>query len=208
MKNIVFDIYKQYLVQRAGVEGRPFRLPKSPKTLEARSDYKLFMGLNLLLTEKNMTLKELETFMVVARNYLKNDFYIGEILQYYDEIYKQFSETKPTQLKDTLFKIRDSFRNIESHAILNNMRSLDEMRVGNPPKLLKLWKGGKVCDIVAVYLMDINTIKRKSWFKVYCNELNQRSNKIKAILTYNEKVKIYLDKKLVKLNKTMKAFEK
>lgn len=208
MSNIL-ELYKTYLVQKATQEGRPFRLPKNEDTLVNRKDYKLFLGLLKLLNDSKLEVKSYRHFMQSAREHLQGEFYISSILEYYPVIYKEFSEKKSDQLWIPLLKeIKNSFEKLEEYVIINNIRSLDEMNIGNPPTVLKMWKEGVIKDIVVVYILNLEMLKRKSWFKVYCAGLYQNINKLKSMITYNSEIKECLIIETEKLNDIMKAFVK
>jgi hypothetical protein len=204
----LLEIYKQYLVQMAYQEGRPFRLPKTDATLLKRTDYRLFRGLQKELNSEEIEKREINKFMETARRHLKGELYIGSILQYFDAILKEYKSSKEPQWSELLGQIKSGFTTIEEYAIMNNKRTIASMNIGNPSPLLKMWKSGKVCDALLVYIIDINTIRNKGWFKVYCGSLNQNLSKVKSIIQYNEEVKYELEKGLVRLNKSLKAFEK
>ena len=59
-----FDIYKEYLINVAKKEGRPFRLPKDESKFIERPDYTLFYGLMKELEKKDIkSLKDMKEFM-------------------------------------------------------------------------------------------------------------------------------------------------
>jgi hypothetical protein len=205
----ILEIYKEYLIQKAFQDGRPFRLPKSDATLLKRTDYKLFCGLHKALQTSKITKKrEQKIFMETARLHLKSEFYIGEILQYFDAIHAEYLDTKEPDWSELYKEIKNGYKKIEEYAIINDKRTIESMNIGNPSPLLKMWKSRKVCDVLLVYVIDINTIRNKAWFKVYCGSLNQSLSKIKSIIAHNEEVKHELEKGLVKLNASLKAFAK
>lgn len=207
--NNVLELYKNYLIQKATQEGRPFRLPKNSNTLVDRKDYKLFLGLLKRLTDSEVEYRSYKHFMRAAREHLQGEFYISSILEYYDVIYKEFSESKEDQSWCNLIKkIKNSFKKLEEYVIINNIRTVEEMNIGNPPIILKMWKEGKVEDIVLVYMLNLDALKRKSWFKVYCSGLYQNINKLKSMIAYNPEIKECLIIEMETLNDIMKAFVK
>lgn len=203
----ILDLYKDYLVQKAFQDGRPFRLPKTDKTLIQRTDYKLFVGLKKELNESGVTNKPEQTrFMETARAHLRGEFYIGNVLEYYNAIYKEYMDTREPDWEETLKEIKSGYKTIEEYAIMNNKRTIESMNIGSPSPLLKMWKSSKVNDLLLVYVIDINTIRSKAWAKVYCGALLQRLSKLKSITVHNTEVKQALEKGLVKLNRNLKAF--
>jgi hypothetical protein len=85
-----FDLYKSYLVKVAEIEGRPFRLPKSTKTLEERSDCSFFVVLSNKLKEKEISdRKNIDKFMSVASDTIE-DFHISNFVDSFEQLVQKY----------------------------------------------------------------------------------------------------------------------
>ena len=157
-----FDIYKEYLINVAKKEGRPFRLPKDESKFIERPDYTLFYGLMKELEKKDIkSLKDMKEFMSNARWYLENSFYIRHIVDNVEFIikYQQNNENKETMKFDSFAIIKKSFETLTETCLLENIK-YENINIGSPSLLLKLWKKGKVDKVTTVYLGDLKDYKQ------------------------------------------------
>jgi hypothetical protein len=194
----VFILYKAYLVKVAEREGRPFRLPKNTKTLEERSDLSFFIVLEKKLKEKQVTQKKkIETFLEVSSKELES-FHVTDIVDNFDRLYAKYKDYKEDTTVETQRKIKVAFDNLINYCIINNIESENDLKKGNPPTILKLWKEGGLDDRVLISIFDLSKIKSKPWFRVYCGELASKYKKLATNINNNIHLSSFIEGELVR----------
>jgi hypothetical protein len=182
MANNLLTIYREYLVQVAERECRPFRLPKSTDSLEKRNDYSFFLVLEKKLDDEGFDKMAIKRFMKVCQEKL-GDFHISYIVDDFDELLATYKTTKIGSAEDEEIKIKKAFDFLAEYSIINNINTIEELGNGSPPTILKLWKGGKIGDLVVVKLFDLSQIRKKVWARAYCGKLLTSNAKLKQEVT-------------------------
>jgi hypothetical protein len=201
---LLFESYKQYLVKIAEKEGRPFRLPKNLNSLEGRSDSSFFYVFSDKLRSKNIfEQRRIAVFLEVAYRQLQN-FHITDIVQSFDELYEAFKNYKEDTQVEVQRKIKKAFDNLIEYCIINKVSSEGQLFEGSPPLILKLWKQGKLDERVLVMIYDLNKVKSKTWFRVYCGDLASRFNKVKKNINSNVHLSSFIEGELVKFKTIFK----
>jgi hypothetical protein len=196
--NITFDLYKSYLVKVAEKEGRPFRLPKTTKTLEGRSDYSFFVVLGKKLNDKDITTrKKIDKFLEVACNILES-FHISDVVDSFERVQEEYKSIKEDTPRDTEKKIKVAFDKLINYCIINSVKDEQELLKGSPPIIMKLWKEGKLDERVLVSVFDIRKIKRKPWFRAYCGDLASRFSKLEKSINSNVHLSSFIEGELVR----------
>jgi len=136
VNNTVFNLYRSFLVKIAEREGRPFRLPKSIKTLEERPDVSFFYVLDKKLRTNDITKKpKVDLFMGIAINELQCR-HISDIVDNFNDIFCKFKEYKEDTFTDTKKKIKIAFDNLIKYCIINDIENEEELKRGNPPMIM------------------------------------------------------------------------
>lgn len=175
-----FTVYKIYLIQLAKRMGRPFCVPKEYKALMERNDYKLFMFLSDKLKNNGIySEKQINKFFECAGE-ITLEYYVVDFLKDFDRIIELFKNKKEITQDERLLKIKKSFDYLKEYCLLNNVKDLNELCVGNPPIILKLWKNNKIMAEVLAVTFDCESIKKKTWYRIYCGNLQQNINKIRG----------------------------
>jgi hypothetical protein len=194
----VFTVYRFYLTQLAEREGRYFKIPKAFKTLEDRNDFSSFCVLAGKLQTNGITEHAaLATFMECASTCMPH-FYIINILTEFDTLLLNFKAFKRIEVT-RVDRIKKAFDSLKEYAILNNMKSMDEFKKGEPPILLKLWKGGHIDEATLVFLLDFESLKKKTWYIAYCGNLAGKVSKIKKDINSDVYIASTLEGELLKL---------
>lgn len=195
---LLFESYKQYLIKIAEKEGRPFRLPKNTKTLENRSDYSFFIVFSdKLRSKKIFEQKRIAMFLEVAYKQLQS-FHISDIVQSFDELYEAFKNYKEDTDLEVKRKIKLAFDNLIEYCMINKVSREDQLYEGSPPLILKLWKQGHLEERVLVMLYDLNKVKQKTWFRVYCGDLASRYSKVKKNINSNVHLFSFIESETVR----------
>ena len=204
-----FQVYKQYLVQVAVKEGRPFAIPKSTETFEARTDKSFFYALCKMLKKDDVDRSKLALFMETACNNMTY-FHISNVVTDYEDLYKKFKMVKPKTKKDEYIAIKIAFDRIKEYAIINKLQ-MEDLEKGSPPILLKLWKKwerentqGRIGDEVIVTLLDFNKLKKKSWYRIYCGGIIPRLKQIQDKLKNDVDLNSFIECELLKINSELK----
>jgi len=193
-----FTIYKQYLVQLASLEGRPFSLPKTNVTMLERSDSHFFYALTKKLKDKAITnTKQITVFMETARK-TETDFHISDVVKNFQVIWDKYKLIKEDTTKETKNKIKKAFEFLTEYCIINDINRYEDLLKGSPPVLLKLWKRGSVDERVLISLFDFDKIKRKPWYRVYCGDLVPRIGRISKQIGNNVELSSFIEGELVK----------
>lgn len=173
-----FEVYKQYLIQIANKESRPFRLPKTNISLLERTDQSFFFVLMKKLTSKGIkNKKQIAVFMESARKYLPT-FHISDVVDNFESIWENYKAVKEDSVDEAKIKIKKAFEYLKEYSIINGIESYEDLLKGSPPVLLKLWKRGSVDERVLVSLFDFETVKRKPWYRIYCGDLVPKLKRI------------------------------
>lgn len=195
---LTFDLYKSYLVKVAEREGRPFRLPKTSKTLEERSDFSFFVVLANKLKEKNIVdRKKMDKFLQVSCNTLEV-FHVTDIVDSFERVYEEYKSVKEDTQIEIEKKIKVAFDNLINHCIINSVKDEQELLKGSPPTILKLWKEGRLDERVLVSIFDLGKIKSKPWFRAYCGDLASRYSKLEKNINSNVHLSSFIEGELVK----------
>jgi len=200
-----FQVYKQYLVQVAVKEGRPFALPKSVDTFEKRTDKSFFYVLAKKLNADGVKINKLTQYMEVACSKLTY-FHITDIINNYKEILEAFKTIKEHTKEDDIKGIKIAFDFLKEYSIINNI-TLDDLKKGSPPTILKLWKQGRIHDLALVALLDFNQIKKKSWYRIYCGKIIPKLKSLESRLKNDVELNSYIECELVKINSILKIKE-
>jgi hypothetical protein len=202
MANNLLIIYKEYLVKVASRECRPFRLPKNLNSLEKRNDYSFFLVLEKKLSENGIKSKyQITKFMTISDEYLQ-EFHISDIVLKFDEILEEYKNHKEETDEEYRLRIKKSFDKLAEYCIMNGINNIEDLNMGSPSVLLKLWKGGKIDDVVVIKLFDLSRISKKSWAKAYCGDLLNSFRKKQAEIQ-NGIHSSFLEHERVKFNKTI-----
>jgi hypothetical protein len=180
VENFTFTVYCNYLAFVAEKNGRPFCLPKRRETLEQRTDYSFFCVLASKLSKNGIKAPYLIKRFFDYSSKKMTSFYVKDFVQCFDEAIVEFQKVKDIDINkvDYFLEIKKSFDNLREYAIIRKIEKFDDLVVGEPPALLKLWKGGKVHEAALVYMLDFKKLKEKAWFKIYCGDLSNKINKI------------------------------
>jgi hypothetical protein len=198
VNKLTFDLYKSYLVKIAEKEGRPFRLPKTSKTLEERSDFSFFIVLGKKLNEKDIKdRKKIDKFLAVACSTLEG-FHVTDIVDSFERVLEEYKNVKEDTKIETEKKIKVAFDNLINHCIINSVKDERELLKGSPPTILKLWKEGKLDERVLVKIFDLKKIKSKPWFRAYCGDLASRFSKLEKNINSNVHLSSFIEGELVK----------
>ena len=200
-KDILYKVYDAYLREVAKIEKRGCRPPKSLEALYERNDCNFFYVLEkMLLRNKISNTSEIRMFMETANDNLLT-FNMLEIVADFDKIIKKYNEfIKYNSTEEKIKRVKLTVAFLEEYVIINKLKSWDELRVGNPPLILKLWKEDKVDEIVLAKIFDFDLVKKKTWYKIYCKQI---SRKIKSIIDENNKNSLLMstmDAELIKLH--------
>jgi hypothetical protein len=202
MEKLVSLIYRSYLANLAKKENRPFRIPKDIMgSLEKRNDYRLFYGVSKRFIEDKI---QVDRFMSCAYDHLSNNFYIAEILNEY-KIIKQIydSYTIGSDKEKKIKEIKKAFQFLEEYCIMKGVKDGNELLKGNPPLILKFWKEKKINSITLISLFDINTIRKKSWSKLYAGQLISNYGVLSKQIDECELIQEALRNGFVKLSKVL-----
>jgi hypothetical protein len=97
---LLFKVYKSYIVKVAEKEGRAFRLPKDMSTLEKRTDLSFFIVLTDKLKEKKIyAMPTIQRFLDVAMSELR-DFHVSDIVENFDNLHEVYKNVKEDNLSD------------------------------------------------------------------------------------------------------------
>jgi hypothetical protein len=202
-KEMTFELYKQYLVQIATKEGRPFRLPKNVSALDKRTDASFFYALQKKLEQNGVSDKrKIQLFMETACKKL-SVFHISDILDGFEEVFNTFKNTKEDGLKEKKEKILKAFVYLKEYSIINNINTYEDLTKGSPPILLKLWKQGKLDDRVIVTLIDFNMMKKKPWYRIYCGALIPKIKNISDEIRNNVHLVSLIESELLKFKQAL-----
>ena len=180
MGNSLLSIYQEYLVQVAERECRPFRLPKNTSSLEKRNDYSFFLVLEKKLADNDVeTRPQLKRFMKIAGEEI-GDFHISYVVDDFDKLLKTYKTKKVGTDEDEKVRIKKAFDFLAEFCIMNRINTIEELAIGSPPTILKLWKEGKIGELIVVKLFDLSQIRKKVWARAYCGELLSRMSKLKT----------------------------
>jgi hypothetical protein len=180
MANSILSIYREYLVNVAERECRPFRLPKNTNSLEKRNDYPFFIVLEKKCREEGISsIQDIKNFMKIFNDKLP-EFHISYIVSDFETMYEHYKKYKPDTDEKKKIKIKKAFDFLAEYCIINNINNYEDLFKGSPPTILKLWKGGKIDDRLVVKLFDLSRIKNKPWARAYCGTLLSRMLKIQA----------------------------
>lgn len=200
-----FQVYKQYLVQVAIKEGRPFALPKTTDSFEKRTDKSFFYVLTKKLNNDGVKINRLSQFMETACDKLSY-FHITDVINNYDEIYEIFKNKKENTIEEERKSLKIAFDFLKEYVIIKGV-TLEDLKIGSPPVLLKLWKQGRLNDIIIVALLDFNKIKKKSWYRIYCGKIIPKLKTIESRLQNDVELNSFIECELVKINSFLKIKE-
>jgi hypothetical protein len=201
---ILFHVYKQYLVQIASKEGRPFRLPTSITSLEKRTDAPFFYVLKDKLIKHGIKkYSDITRFFELAVKQL-HTFHITDIIDNFNDLYEVYNKTKnDNTLEAKKNKIKKAFAFLTEYAIIKDINTYEDLLKGSPPILLKLWKQGKLDDRMIVTLIDFDKIKKKVWYRIYCGEIASKINRLKDEIGANVELVSTIENELLKLKQTL-----
>jgi hypothetical protein len=204
VNKLTFDLYKSYLVKVAEKEGRPFRLPKTTKTLEERTDCSFFIVLGKKLKEKDISSrKQMDKFMDVACNALES-FHVTDLVDSFETLYESYKNVKEDTKVEIEKKIKVAFDNLIDYCIINSVKDEQELLKGSPPTILKLWKTGKLDERILVSMFDLRKIKNKPWFRAYCGDLASRFIKLEKNINSNVHLSSFIEGELVRFKTIFK----
>jgi len=197
--DFLLSLYKEYLISLATREGRPFNLPKSILTLKERSDFILFITLSYNMKNHNITTdKKIKKFMEIAEKHVTDNFHVSNINKDFEDIIKKYTSKKDKTENDELLEIKKSFDFLEETCLIEKMKYNDLFK-GNPPPILKYWKEEKITDVVLLFMFDIEKMKKKTWFKIYCNDLIFKSKTILKNINTNVNLYSFLESEQLRL---------
>lgn len=203
MSDILFDVYTQYLINMAIKEGRPFQVPKGLTTLEKRRDKSFFYVLENKFKKEGIKERyQISLFLEIARDMLVN-FHISDVVTKFDEIKSVFFDHKEDTVDDKKKKIKIAFAFLQEYCIINNINKYENLLKGNPPVLLKLWKSKKIDERAIIVMFDLEKVKKKTWYRIYCNELITKSKKIQQELKTNIDLLSFIETELVKFKNSL-----
>lgn len=198
----ILTLYQEYLIKLAAIENRPYCLPKTLDSLQRNmSNFNMFLRLKGCLDKNQITQREtIKKFMNCAESVLGGDFSVVTLLGKFDEIITVFEKYDKRSFYD-ISVITSGLNYIQEYCLVNNIKDEKDLYVGNPSVIVKLWKQKAIDDVLLVYLIDIDDVKKKKWFSIYCRELNNVKIKdIKKRLS-EEKVRLTLEEGLKILKK-------
>lgn len=180
---MAFQVYKEYLVSMALIEGRPYTLPRTTESFEQRPDCKLFFRLWHLLQERKFGTKNaIKKFFVYSRACLKQNQHVSDLIDNVDAIIKYGEENyKVEGRQDMVHKINKSFGYLEEYCLLKKIKFAD-LYIGTPSIILKEWKAKKIDDITGNFLVDLNKMKKEAWFKIFGKDLIASSKGVKTLV--------------------------
>lgn len=204
VERFTFLVYKRYLVKLSDIEGRPFRLPKNTETFTQRNDKRFFDVLARRFKEDNIkeTIK-IDKFLRASEERLES-FHISHIVTDYDDIKKTYESYKEESVSEKQKKIKKQFDFLIDYCIINKVKSEDDLKKGYPPMILKIWKEKKIDDIVLVSVFDLNSIKKKTWFKIYLGKLSNQFTKLLKDINTNVHLNSFIESELLRFKTVFK----
>lgn len=193
----ILTLYQEYLIKLAAIENRPYCLPKTLDSLQRNmTNFNMFLKLKGCLDKNHITQREtIKKFMNCAESVLGGDFSVVSILGKFDDIIEAFEKYDKRSFYD-IDIITRGLNYLQEYCLTNDIKDEKDLYTGNPSVIVKLWKQKAIDDVLLVYLIDIDEVKKKKWFNIYCRELNNvKINDIKKRLS-EEKVKITLEEGL------------
>jgi len=196
-------VYREYLIQVASREGRPFRLPTTTNTLRDRADYRMFAALAHRLEDKEIdSVKKIKKFMAVAERVTVNSFHVSEIIGNFDNLLEHYRNEKEETVDDKKLVIKKAFDYLEEYCIMNEL-SYDDLFKGSPPVILKIWKEGNISDEVLLFMFDINIMKKKTWYKIYCGNLISKAKHVLESINSNVYLYSFMECEQLKLKNSI-----
>ena len=197
MEAFEFTVYRHYLVKVAEKAGRPFRIPNNYETLQKRNDYELFVVLSEKFKNHGIEVeKSIKRFLSTASE-MVSEFYIIDILKEFDTI-REANNKKPLVCEhDILIDIKKSFEFLKEYCLLHNVKNLEELNSGAPPIILKLWKNHKIREEVLAVMFDFDSVKKKTWYRIYCGTLEKNINSIRR----DNRLSNFLNDELLKIKR-------
>lgn len=201
---MAFQVYKEYLVSTAFLEGRPYTIPRTTESFEQRPDHKLFFRLWHLLEERKYdTRKDIKRFFVYSRACLKQHQHVSDLIDNVDAIIKYGEENYKIETRqDMVHKINKSFGYLEEFCLLKKIK-FDDLFLGTPSLILKEWKAKKVDDITGNFLVDLNRMKKEPWFKIFGKDILASSRGTKTLIE-NYKLTEVLSENKKKVQESLK----
>lgn len=195
MEAFEFMVYKKYLIKVAEKMGRPFTIPETYETLQKRNDYQLFLILSEKLKNSGIdNSRSVDKFFSTASE-IVSGFYVVDILKEYDTIKEANSKKKVLTEEETLIEIKKSFDFLKEYCLLNKIHNLEELSNGSPPIILKLWKNKKIREELLAVLFDIENVKKKTWYRIYCGGAEKIINRTRR----DSRLSSFLNDELVKI---------
>jgi hypothetical protein len=201
--------YKEYLVGLAYINGRPFKLPTTLNNLKTKSpgEYKLLKFLVKKLAQNHITEKRtyIKFIEVCSIMYNENTFHLRTFIDDIDKLLHKFKHY------DNMFKeegdlIEKSFSEIEEYCIINEITDKEDLMLGHPPPIVKLWKQKKIDDYTFAFVFDVATIQKQRWAKIYLGKYNSMKQRcMKQFVFDSAHLNTIMDNSLAKFNRLFKG---